>query len=38
MEVTMSNHIKAIANKRKREMARTEEVKLQKHLNADEYH
>jgi len=31
----MSNHIKAIVNKRKREMARTEEIKLRKHLNAD---
>ncbi len=31
----MSNHIKAIANKRKREMDRNEEIKLRKYLNAD---
>ncbi len=31
----MSSHLKSIANTRKREMARTEEIKLRKHLNAD---
>jgi len=31
----MSNHIKAIANKRKRKMARNEEIKIRKHLNND---
>ncbi len=31
----MSKHVKAIINIRKREMARTEEIKLRKHLNGD---
>lgn len=31
----MSSHIHAIINTRKRQMARTEEIKLRKHLNAD---
>ena len=31
----MSSHLKAIKKNQKREMARTEEIKLRKHLNAD---
>ena len=31
----MSNQIQAILNKRKQEIARTEDIKLRKHLNAD---
>jgi len=31
----MSSHLKAIIKNQKREMARTEEIKLRKHLNAN---